>query len=113
MSEAIDEVKKQIQLIPSEHVFYALRQMKLRNISEQQINTVKIFLALRHFGLNIIPTTLFKELYGRTYSNALRILHLLGDKKVLMLVRNKKTGPMRYILSETFLSFYEHRNRKS
>jgi len=102
----LEIIRREASAIEDSTVFYVLRLMNLKRVSSSQIKTVKLFLALRRYGMNIVSTNLFLALYGKTRAACLSILHLLGDKGVLTWVRQRKNGPLRYMLSEKFLKLW-------
>jgi len=95
-----------MERIDEPSVYFALRKMRVRYLSNDAVRAVKIFIALRQLGMTIVPTSTFAYFYGTTRSNAIMLLHRLGDKGVLMLVKNDKPGTTRYILSEKFVALW-------
>lgn len=105
--EAINILKQYADDIENAEVFFALQKGGQKRISEAQVKAIKIFITLRHFGINVVTTNLFMALYGKSRASALNILHLLGDRGVLTLVHGKKNKMLRYILSPKFTDTYE------
>lgn len=104
--EIVGEIKAEMRKIDDVKIHFTLKKMKLSRISSAQVRSVKIFLALREMGLNIVTTNVFYAVYGKSRSNILTVLHLLGDKGVLTWIRRNKSGPLRYMLSEKFLNLW-------
>ena len=110
--EVISRVKEAIEQIDNADVYFALKKMRIRGISEQTVKTVKIFLALRQMGVSVVSSHLFSIFYDASHNAAIAILHRLGDKKVLTFVRENAKGPLRYVLGTEFLQYYEHPDQK-
>ena len=104
--ELIVEIKEYVKSIDRTKVYYTLRKLGHRRISDAQIEAVCIFIALRHFGIEIIGTNLFKTFYDKTRTAIHSILHLLGDRGVITLVHGKKNSQLRYVLNPKFTEQY-------
>lgn len=105
--ETKELILRQIETIELSDVYYTLKMMKVRFLSEDQQRVVRIILAFRQLGILAVPSTLVASLYGTTQANVVSILHKLGDKGVLVLVKNNGAGALRYMLSERFISIWE------
>ena len=110
IGEIIAKVNECIESYDDARIYFTLRTMHIRQISEQQIHMIKIFLALRTFGLQVISTHMILSFYSKSRGSALAILHGMGDKGILTLITNEKSGPLRYVLSPKFLEFYAGQN---
>ena len=106
MSDVRTVVVKEIESIDHAKVYYTLRQVHVRLISDDTVRAVKVFIALRKFGMTVVTTHMFHGFYGTTPANVVSLLHRLGDKGILTLVKNMKPGVFRYCLSEKFWSLW-------
>jgi len=89
-------------------IYYALRKMQIKHITELQMKAIKVFLALRNLGMLKVTTTLFSEIMNLPSGNAIALLHRLGDKRVINLLRGEtKHTSYRYMLSSTFLQHFK------
>ena len=95
-------------------IYYCLRQMRIRYVTTTQIAAIQIFLALYDLGQRTVTTNLFAALTGMAPGNALTLLHRLGDKRIINLIRelSSTTQPYRFSLSETFLKNFRPTNRQ-
>jgi len=87
-------------------IYFTLRKLNFRFITTKTIESIQVFLALRELGFTFVTVNLFAAIMDMNSANARALLHRLGDKKVLTLVRDRSKS-FRYILSETFLRHYE------
>lgn len=108
----LEKIREAIDKFENSTIYFTTKQMHVHRVSEQQIFAIKIFLALREAGIVIVTSHLFMSLYGRSRAGSLQMLHELGDKGILTLVKNKKSGPLRYMLSTMFLEYYQHQHQK-
>ena len=106
MEKVISAIEGRILCLDDGKVHYTMKRMHLRRISEAQRRAVKIFLACREFGMTIVPSTVFRGFFATGSAGALAMLHQLGDKGVLTLVKNDHPGALRYMLSERFLELW-------
>lgn len=110
--EAAEAIVKQAELIEMSDVYFVLKKMKVRFLSEDQQKIVRLMLALRKMGIASVPSTLVASLYGTSQQNVVSILHKLGDKGVLILVQNHGPGALRYVLSQKFVDLWEATHEK-
>lgn len=106
--ELIETIRTKAREYDETRIYYTLRRMHVRYVTQTQMYAIQIFLALRELGLAYVKTTLFSAVADMEPGNALTLLHRLGDKHVLTLIREltKTTQPYRYMLSELFLRTY-------
>ena len=98
--EVIPLVKKTIEEIDDVLVLGVLmRKYKWRR--NYMISNVLICLALHKLGIPI-NTSIFKRIRNISYGNANRILHHLGDRNILQLIRSKRIMH-HYVLNPIFL----------
>jgi len=90
--------------IEEERVYFALRKMKVPYIAVASIETVAYCLALHQFGLKI-TVPLIAVLRNTSIANARRMLHTLGDKGVLTMIR-RQSRQIEWVLNPTFLRAY-------
>lgn len=105
--EIVEKIREQAKTYEESKIYYTLRIMKVRRASDAQTRIVKNMLALRHFGMNIVPSGILYGLYGKSRSALLGVLHLLGDKGILTLIRNQSQGELRYMLSQKFTELWD------
>ena len=110
--EVAEKIREQARTYEESKIYYTLRIMKVRRASDAQTRIVKNMLALRHFGMNIVPSGVLYGLYGKSRSALLGVLHLLGDKGVLTLIRNQSQGELRYMLSQKFIELWDKNTEK-
>jgi len=103
---SVRKIGSRIDEIQNVRVYYTLKQQKVRYVSGDQVFAIKVFIALREAGVEVVTSTMFHFFYNTTKSNAISMLHRLGDKGVLVMVKNEKPGPLRYILSEKFVTLW-------
>ena len=109
-SLTLNEVKDLINTKASEvsdvKVFYSLKQMKIKRISPKTIQAVKLCIGLETLGLSINTNTLcfLLDICPETIRQR---LHILGDKKVLNLVRGSKGVAHKWMLSDVFKKYME------
>lgn len=95
-------------------IYFSLRQMRIRYVTQTQITAIQTFLALYDLGQHTVTTNLFATLMDMEPGNALTLLHRLGDKRITNLIRelSSTTQPYRFALTETFLQHFRPENRK-
>ena len=95
-------------------IYYSLRQMRIRYVTTKQIVAIQTFLALYDLGQRTVTTNLFAALTNMEPGNALTLLHRLGDKRIINLIRelSSTTQPYRFSLSETFLKHFRPANEQ-
>lgn len=93
-------IKALIDAIPDEKIYYALRAAKLLNVSAAQVHVVKIFIVYHRCGIQWLPVPLV-QYYLSFPGSAHQRLHLLGDKRVLLLKRGPRV--LQYSLDPIFL----------
>jgi len=91
--------------IPHHRVYFSMREMKLRWISSETVDTIKCCIALEELGIPITTPmiTLMRQKDGGVVRNS---LHTLGDKQVLTMMRGSKFRVQRWILSPLFREIY-------
>ena len=102
IDEFIKIVESQAKMIPESDVYFALKKMKVRYITKSQIQVIRLFIALRKLGFNFVPVDLITLLLNREPNSVRDILHRLGDKHVIVLLRESHRQ-YRYCLSSQFL----------
>lgn len=107
-SALINEIKAKLSDMDNDRIYYSMRKMKLRYISPNQLEIMKIMLVLKEFGLSIVTNRLLSEFSKITSLQHLRMCtHILGDKFCLTLLRGKaKDNQARYMLHPIFLQHY-------
>ena len=86
-----------------DRVYYTLRKMKITHITERAVEAVLIFLALQKLNTMSVSVGLFNVFLNA--KDPWTLLHLLGDKKVVVLKRG--SDPYEYMLSNVFMQYYQ------
>jgi len=94
------KIESLINVILDEKIYYAMKGMKLRNITPAQIRAVKVFIVYRRLGIEWLSVATCETFMKATSTHS--ILHLLGDKRVLLLKRGPKN--LQYSLDPVFLN---------
>ena len=107
--EFIRLIRAKVREYDEARIYYTLRMLNFRYITERAIRAIQIFLALKELGFTFVTPNLLAAVMNIAPNNARALLHRLGDKKVLTLVRDRSRS-FRYILSTTFLRHFETKN---
>ena len=105
--EIFDQIEKWILAVDESKTYYVLKLMRLKRISKTQVDAVKIFLGFRRAGVSVVSSTMFAAFRETTPTANIALLHQLGDKGVLTLVKDREPGALRYTLSESFVKHWE------
>jgi len=105
-SEILTVVHERVARIEDSAVYFTMKKLRMRYLSVDQVCAVKIFIALRELGISVVSSSLFQSIYGTSVSNITSLLHRLGDKGVITMVKNTKPGAYRYVLSERFVALW-------
>jgi hypothetical protein len=99
--EVMNLIKKEMTNVDRDRVYFVLRDMKLRRILNPTVDTVVACVALHRLGLPITSelVTLVRPIQR---NNNVTLLHFLGDKNVLTLIRGRASNSLFWMLSETF-----------
>jgi len=109
LQKLLATVRTQAKNYDESKIYFTLRKMKVRNITEGQITAIKYFLALRELGLPVVTTTLYSFISDTDPVSTLALLHRLSAKRVLNLIREKAAvhTPYRFMLSDLFLRHFQ------
>ena len=109
-------VKAEVEKIPDEKIFFTMRKLKMKYISPEAVEVMKyaiVFSQIKipsegdeiyRIPLNDLTLRYFSESKANT---RLDILHLLGDKKCLTLLRPNKPSLLTWVPSALFMQKYE------
>ena len=103
-------IEREVDRIPNERVYYAMKRMHLKHILPQTVETMELCLAAHKLGF-FITTKLIAELQNISSITVLSKLHTLGDKKCLILVRGGSRTASRWVVSATFIKHYEETSK--
>lgn len=113
VDDALKQIEKHIETIENTDIYYTLKKLKVRYTSEATIRAIKIFIACKYYGIDIVTSSIFYYFYGSSRTSALSQLHILGDKGILTLLKGNSKGLLRYMLSEKFNEhFYKNTEHK-
>jgi len=88
--QVLKMIEREKQSISEVRVYYNLRRYQVRRFQKETVETVRYCLALDRLGLPITVRLLRRLTPARSDSAIIRMLHTLGDKRVLVM---RKTGP--------------------
>lgn len=103
-NEFIYELKRRADRIDNTRVYFVLRKMRLRPVRVHTVELVKLCIAINEAGLPI-TNTLMSSITNKTECNSNVTLHILGDRKILTILRDDKYMN-RWIISDMFKSYY-------
>lgn len=102
----LDELKKlveeRVERVDSEIVFFSLKELRIRRITKQAVELLRLLVVFDELGL---PITTESVSWFRDTVNAsiLSQLHVLGDKKVLIFTKGSSKDRMfRWLLEPRF-----------
>ena len=98
-------INREVASVPYERVYYTLKQMRLKPLFHQTVDTMRLCLAIHNLGLRV-TASLISTLRGCTRDNVLMSLHILGDKRCLTLLRGSRNRCSRWVVSADFLQKY-------
>lgn len=106
----VELIRNKIYEVAPWRVETALRLMKVKPLRGDTIEKMRACVAIHLTGFPI-TTDLFGYVVGienkhKRYPQATS-LHLLGDKNCLMLKRGKRGTTLEWIVSESFMKYYE------
>ena len=113
IGEFINLVRVKAQQYDEAKIYYTLRSLKIKHITSKQVRAIQCFLALRDLGFKFVTTQLFASVMNISSIAAGELLHRLGDKGIIVLLRELKHRSFRYMLSEMFLSKLHEENQQS
>ena len=87
LEELLLRIKDEASKIEDTTIFYNLKEHKVCRITSETVETVKYVLAAQMAGLPYATTDLVSTLRGVSKGTATTTLHILGDKKILLLLR--------------------------
>lgn len=111
MEDVIDLIHDKVQEVENFRVYYTMRDMKIKYITETTVNTVRYCIVLHELGLPI-TAQLISTLEGRTTQNLRNKLHTLGDKQILTMIRGADSSINRWILNPLFSNKYYGNNKQ-
>jgi len=109
--DVLQLIRHEVETIPYERVFYALKEMMVKPVFQQTAETMRYCLAAHLQGLRI-TVPLLSSLRDRTPAVVTGTLHTLGDKNCLTLLRGSKNTCLQWIVSPTFLDHYNGDRRQ-
>lgn len=98
-------IRREASAIPYERVLYTLKEMRVKPVYSQTVETMRFCQALHQLGLRI-TVPLLSTLRNRTSRVVTGTLHILGDKNCLTLLRGSKKTLLQWIVSSMFLDHY-------
>ena len=104
-SMVLELIRKKMEDFPYHTVYFKMREYGVKNLLPPTVETVRCCLAVDRVGLNI-TSVLLTKLTGRPRDGILPILHKLGDKHVLVLIRRHKRKPNRLSVLSTYANLH-------
>ena len=98
--ELVGKIHTLAESISEDKVYFTLREMRGGKTTPQMVELTKYCIALNHFGLPV-TTKLTKYFLGTGVETLTSRLHNLGDRGVLVLVRDRRKEK-RWLLSSLF-----------
>ena len=98
-------IKRKVAMVPFECVYFVLRKMRVKPLKKQTVETMRICLAIHRLGFPI-TVSMVAGLRGRVQGTTTDSLHMLGDKKCLILLRGSRSRLSRWIVSPDFLRYF-------
>jgi hypothetical protein len=106
-NEIIAKIKADTNKLDDGKVYYTLREFGFKPIRERLFNSTKAIIAANNNGIKHMTAQILSSLVDAPETQCLNFLHNLGDKKVLIWLRESyKTPRMRWVLNPDFLRRY-------
>jgi len=105
VDQALAEIRKLANEVPAERVYFTLRKLRVKPLPAKTVETVRLCLACQKLGLPI-TTNLLAALTKKDPKVICDALHILGDKKVLTIIRGSTTIYHRWLISQEFLNHW-------
>ena len=109
VEEILKIVRDKARTYDEHTIYFTLKKMKVRYITQNQVVAIQMLLALKDLGYPFVTTNLFGELMGIDLGDALSLLHRLSAKHILNLIRedvHSPSAPFRYTVSAIFLQHF-------
>jgi len=108
VEKVVGIMKHIMEEIPHHKVYFTMREMKLRRISEATTDYMKACLAIHSCGF---PITTFwvQKILGKDRASLAQTLHGLGDKNCLTMkrkVQSGRGGAYEWVINPVFLKYY-------
>lgn len=106
--EALQLIREHAEKVDNGRVYYCLRKMNFKPLWRKAVENMKVCVALHELKLPI-TVELFAVVIQANRQNALSMLHILGDKKALMLRRGEKMfngNKLLWMLGPNFIQHY-------
>ena len=98
--ELVGNIRTLAESISEDKVYFTLREMKGGRVTPEMVELVRYCVAITHFGLPV-TTKIVSYFLGGMVETLVNRIHTLGDRGVLVLVRDGRRNK-RWLLSSLF-----------
>ena len=105
--DLIGKIKADIEKQDQARIYYAFKKMRFKPLHTAHIKMIKIALACRKNGINVLTIELIGSILNRHANSIYVTLHNLRDKKILTYLREGTPHKnIRWVLSPEFIKAY-------